>query len=224
MQVNTHSSIQLYSDSTDYVYDVVGANSYLFVLCILARGSSTYTNPGYYGDYNAYQATDGQLTPGNSGFFHSNLEPYPWLQIRLRKPDNSAPEPKPITRVVIYQRCDANELYHSTNFEVKIAESGAETDPTKQVIPQPRLVGGKFCGTTRQVFFTGGTQFTVPCTPTTAAADAEEVWIQKTTLHSHGGGWPNYAGNQWNSYTGNSPAQNSNWPVCFLMINEVVLY
>ena len=140
----------------------------------------------------------------------------------MRKPDDTDFEPKPITRVVIYQRCDANELYHRTNFEVKISED--PTDPTKAVVPSPRLVGGKFCGTTSQLFFTGGTQFTVPCVATTAAVPAKEVWIQKTTLHSQGNGWPNYNGNQWNSYTGNAPAQNSAWPVCFLMINEVVLY
>jgi len=188
----------------------------------LTTGSSVYVNAGYFGDYNAYQATDGQLSPGNSGFYHSNLEPYPWLRIQLRKPDNSDFEPKPITRVVIYQRCDANELYHQTNFEVKISEDPA--DPTKAVTPTPKLIGGLYCGRTTQRFFTGGTQFTVPCQAPASTTDAKEVYIQKTTLHSHGGGWPNYAGNQWNSYTGNAPAQNSNWPVCFLMINEIVLY
>ena len=138
----------------------------------------------------------------------------------MRKPDNSDYEPKPITRVVIYQRCDANKLYHRTNFEVKRSED--LDDPTKAIVPQPRLIGGKFCGRTSQIFFTGGTQFTVPCLA--PPVTAKEVWIQKTTLHSQGNGWPGYNGNQWNSYTGNAPAQNSAWPVCFLMINEVVLY
>ena len=150
------------------------------------------------------------------------MEPYPWLKIQLRKPDNSDFEPKPITRVTIYQRCDANELYHQTNFEIRISED--PEDLAKAVIPSPRLTGGKICDTTSQFFFTGGTQFTVPCDKETAKAMAKEVWIQKTTLHSNGAGWPNFNGNQWNSYAGNNQAQNSNWPVCFLMINEVVLY
>jgi len=190
-------------------------------ICV-AQGSSVYTNGGFFGDYNAYLACDGQLSPGNSGFYHSNLEPYPALRIELKKPDNSDYEVQKITRVVIYQRCDANELYHQTTFDVKISKDPAT--PADAIIPSPRLVGGVYCGNSRQLFFTGGTQFTVPCSATAAALDAKEVWIQKTTLHSHGGGWPNYNGNQWNSYSGNSPAQNSNWPVAFLMINEVVLY
>ena len=185
---------------------------------LLAYGSSVYRNQGYNGDYNAYLATDGQLSPGNSGFFHSNLEPYPALQIQLRKPDNSDYEAKDVNRVEIYQRCDANELYHQTSFQVSWTEDPA----ANPLFASPRLAGGKTCGSTSQVFFTGGTKFLVPCrTPATAA---KEIWIQKTTLHSHGSGWPNYNGNQWNSYSGNAPAQNSNLPVCFLMINEVVLY
>ena len=142
------------------------------------------------------------------------------MRIQLRKPDNSDFEPKDVNRVEIYQRCDANELYHQTAFEVKWTDD--PTDNAKAVIPSPRLVGGKYCSTTNQVFFTGGTKFLVPCRATATAA--KEVWIQKTTLHSHGGGWAGYNGNQWNAYTGNAPAQNSNLPVAFLMINEVVLY
>merc|ERR1719281_2440491 len=53
------------------------------VICV-AYGSSVYRNQGYNGDYNAYLATDGQLSPGNSGFYHSNLEPYPALRIALK--------------------------------------------------------------------------------------------------------------------------------------------
>jgi len=181
-----------------------------------ASASSQYANTGYFGDYRAYLAVDGFLAPGNSGFYHSNLETYPWLKIEFKKVADNAADAKDVNRVQIYQRCDANELYHQTNFEVRA------TDTPGKIFGTPRLTGGKFCGTTSQVFFTGGTSFTVPCpTPVTGA---KEVWIQKTTLHSHGSGWPNYNGNQWNSYTGNSPAQNSNWPVCFLMINEVVIY
>ena len=187
---------------------------------LLGTGSSVYTNAGYFGDYNAYLACDGSLSPGNSGFYHSNLEPYPALRIQLRKPDNSDFEPQTVNRVEIFQRCDANELYHQTAFDIKWSED--PTDNSKAVIPSPRLVGGKYCGNTRQTFFTGGTKFLVPCA--VPAAACKEVWIQKTTLHSHGNGWPNYNGNQWNSYSGNAPAQNSNWPVAFLMINEVVLY
>merc|ERR1719322_1005517 len=33
------------------------------VACV-SQGSSVYQNRGYWGDYNAYQATDGQLSPG----------------------------------------------------------------------------------------------------------------------------------------------------------------
>ena len=192
--------------------------TYNFIL--LATGSSVYANVGYFGDYNAYLATDGQLSPGNSGFYHSNLEPYPALRIELRKPDNSDFEPKDVSRVEIYQRCDANELYHQTAFDIKWTDD--PTDPAKAVVPSPRLVGGKYCSTTRQTFFTGGTKFIVACA--VPAAAAKQIWIQKITLHSHGGGWPNYNGNPYNSYSGNAPAQNSNWPVAFLMINEVVLY
>jgi len=191
------------------------------VVCV-AQGSSTYRNNGYYGDYNAYQAVDGQLAPGNSGFYHSNLEPYPTLRIQFRKPDNSDFEPIDLSRVVIYQRCDANELYHQTQFEIRYTTK-KDMDDGLGVYPSPRLVGGKICATTSQVFFTGGTQFTVPCIGG-PIKDVVEIWIQKTTLHSQGAGWPNYNGNRWNSYSGNAPAQNSNWPVSFLMINEVVVY
>ena len=124
---------------------------------------------------------------------------------------------KDIKRVEIYQRCDANELYHRTSFEIR-----GDPDLDGSVYPSPRMIGGKICATTTQGFTTGGTKFTVPCTPMVTAAKA--VWIQKTTLHSHGAGWPNFNGNRWNSWTGNAPAQNTNAPVCFLMINEVVLY
>jgi len=189
------------------------------VRCV-AQGSSTYISAPYYGDYSAYLAVDGQLSPGNSGFYHSHLEPYPWLRIQLRTPDGSDFVGQDVSRVTIYQRCDANELYHQTAFDIRWSDD--PNDPTKAVFPSPKLTGGNFCATTQQVFFTGGTQFTVPCLLT--ATNAKEIWIQKTTVHSQGAGWPNYNGNQWNSYTGNSPAQNSNWPVAFLMINEVVLY
>ena len=57
-----------------------------------------------------------------------------------------------------------------------------------------------------------------------APTRVKELWIQQTTLHSHGSGWPNYNGNRWNSFSGNAPAQNSNLPVSFMMINEVVVY
>ena len=78
-------------------------NPNFFFFLLLAYGSSVYRNQGYNGDYNAYLATDGQLSPGNSGFFHSNLEPYPALQIQLRKPDNSDYEAKDVNRVEIYK-------------------------------------------------------------------------------------------------------------------------
>jgi hypothetical protein len=182
-----------------------------------ATGSSTYRHAPYYGDYNAYLAVDGQLSPGNSGFYHSALEPYPWLKIELLKPDQT-PEKQTVNRVEVYQRCDANELYHQTHFDIR----GTEDQAATPLYAGPRLTGGKVCATTSQYFFTGGTKFTVPCP--TPIADAKEVWIQKTTLHSHGAGWPNFNGNRWNAPRQGSPAQNSNWPVCFLMINEVVLY
>ena len=191
------------------------------MLSFSAEGSSVYANAGYFGNYGAWQAVDGQLSPGNSGFYHSNLQGYPWLKIQLRKPDNTDFEPKEITRIDVFQRCDANELYHQTAFEIKYSEDVTDA-PAKAVIPTPRLVGGKYCATTQQVFFTGGTKFTVVCRPKTAAA--QEIYIGKTTMHSHGNGWSGFAGNQWNSYTGNAPAQNSAWPVAFLMINEITLY
>merc|ERR1712018_291159 len=104
---------------------------------------STYRHAPYYGIYEPYTAVDGQLAPGNSGFYHTTLEPYPWLKIELVKPDQVTPEPKDVARVEIYQRCDANELYHQTAFEVKWTDD--PTDNAKAVIPSPRLVGGKYC-------------------------------------------------------------------------------
>ena len=32
------------------------------------------------------------------------------------------------------------------------------------------------------------------------SGSADETWIEKQTLFSHGGGWPNYNGAKWNSY------------------------
>merc|ERR1711894_201532 len=77
------------------------------------------------------------------------------------------------TRVVVYQRCDANELYHQTTFDVKISKDPAT--PADAIIPSPRLVGGVYCGNSRQLFFTGGTQFTVPCSSTAMAADGQII-------------------------------------------------
>ena len=58
------------------------------VICS-AEGSSVYHNAGFFGDYNPYLAVDGKLSPGNSGFYHSSLESYPYLKIVLRNPDGS---------------------------------------------------------------------------------------------------------------------------------------
>ena len=69
---------------------------------ILATGSFVYTNVPFLGDYGAYYAVDGQLSHGNSGFFHSDLEGYPWLKIQLKLPDNSDFEPQDTIRVVTY--------------------------------------------------------------------------------------------------------------------------
>ena len=146
------------------------------------------------------------------------MEPYPWLRIELKKSDLTDYLAKPVARVEVYQRCDANELYHPTSFDIR----GTEDQASTPLYASPRLSGGKVCATTSQAFYTGGTKFTVPCP--VPVPDAKEIWIQKTTLHSHGGGWPNYNSNRWNGYSGYAPAQNSNWPVAFLMINEVVLY
>merc|ERR1739848_329640 len=183
-----------------------------------ARGS-VYRHAPFYGDYSPYLAVDGQLSPGNSGFYHSTLEPYPALKISLVKADQITPVDagKDINRVEIYQRCDANELYHRTSFDIR-----GDTVNTGEVYTAPRLVKGKICAVTTQGFTNGGTKFTVPCVPAVAAAF--HVWIQKTTLHSTGAGWPGFNGNQWNSWTGSAPAQNTPNPVAFLMINEVVLY
>merc|ERR1739848_712934 len=121
-----------------------------------ARGS-VYRHAPFYGDYSPYLAVDGQLAPGNSGFYHSTLEPYPWLKIEFVKPDQVTPEPKEVKRVEIYQRCDANELYHQTAFDIR----GTEDQAATPLYARPQLTGGKFCSTTTQVFFTGGTKFTV---------------------------------------------------------------
>jgi len=183
-----------------------------------ATGSSVYRHNGFPGDYNAYLAVDGFLSPGNSGFYHSHYEAYPWLKIDIMKPDLSDFEPKEIKRVQVYQRCDANELYHPTSFDVRVNDGDPGT-----VYAGPRLVGGKVCGTRTFQFGFGGTSFTIPCAA--PIPDAKEVWIQKTTLHSHGAGWPGYGCGQWNNWCGGgTPAQNSNVPACFLMVNEVVLY
>ena len=122
--------------------EVISTFSFLF---LLAEGSSDYRNQRYIGDYNAYLAADGQLSPGNSGFYHSHLEPYLALRIHLRTHDNSDFEAKKVSRVEIYLRCDPNELYHQNAFDVKGTDD--PTDITKAVIPSPRLVGGKYCGT-----------------------------------------------------------------------------
>jgi len=144
------------------------------------------------------------------------------LKIELRKPDNSDYEPKDVYKVEIYLRCDVSDLYHEDHWEVR----GTDDPYDKPVSATPRFVGGQICGTMRMKAFTGGTKFTIVCTA--PIMGAKEIWIQKTrlptTLHSHGSGWPNFNGNQWNSYTGNAPAQNSNWLVTEMAINEVVLY
>ena len=186
---------------------------------MVATGSSTYGWFGYYGDYQAFNAIDGQLSPGNSGFFHSNYEAYPWLKIEITDAAGAL-SAKTINRVQIYQRCDANEIYHQTSFVVLGAKD------VGGVIPTPRLqlngANGLACGQTTQWFFTGGTNFAVVCAAPIAAI--KEVWIQKMTLHSHGAGWPGFAGGRWNTYTGSAPAQNANVPAAFLMINHVVIY
>ena len=86
--------------------------------------TSQYSNANvsFLGDYEAYHAVDGRLSPENSEFFHSDLEVDPWLRIQLKLPDNSDFEPQDIPVVVMYQRCDANELCHQTAFETKWPE------------------------------------------------------------------------------------------------------
>ena len=128
------------------------------------------------------------------------------MRIQLKLPDNSDFEPQDITRMVDYQRFDANEPYHQTAFETKGMEYPNDA-PAIGVIPTPRLVGGIHCATTRQVFFTEGTQVTVPCAPKAVAA--KEIHISKTTHNNHDNGLPGYAGNQLNSFIGPAPAQNS---------------
>ena len=189
----------------------------MIISLYIATGSSVYRHNGFPGDYNAYLAVDGFLSPGNSGFYHSHYEAYPWLKIDSMKADLSDFEPKEIKRVQVYQRCDANERYHPRSYEVRVNDGDPET-----IYAAPRLVGGKICGTRTFQFGFGGTSFTIPCA--TPISDAKEVWIQGTTLYSHGQGWPGYGSGQWNNWNGNSPAQNSNVPCNFLAINEVVLY
>jgi hypothetical protein len=93
-------------------------------------------------------AVDGVLSPGNSGFYHSSLEPYPWLKIELKKSDMTDYLAKPVARVEIYQRCDANELYHQTTFDIR----GTEDQAVTPLYAAPRLIAGKVCSTTSQVF------------------------------------------------------------------------
>ena len=100
------------------------------------------------------------------------------------KPDRSDFEPKEIKRVQVYQRYDANELYHLASYVVKV------NDDPGTVFPAPRLVGGKVCGTRTFQFGFGGTSFMIPCAA--PILDVKEVWIQRTTRHSHGQGLPGY--------------------------------
>ena len=76
---------------------------------------------------------------------------------------------KPVARVEIYQRCDANELYHQTTFDIR----GNEDQAVTPLYAAPRLIAGKVCSTTSQVFFSGGTKFTVPCP--TPIPDVKEI-------------------------------------------------
>ena len=133
-----------------------------------ASASSVYPH-GYFNEqgrfdfYSPHLAVDGLLAPGNTGFFHSNIQPYPWLKIEFRQPEKfpgsagplPAFEPINLHRVEIYQRCDANELYHQTTYEIRY-ETQKDIDIGNGVVPLPRLHGGKICATTNQVFFTGG--------------------------------------------------------------------
>jgi len=175
-----------------------------------AEGSSTLRHANGNVNYQAYLAVDGQLAGGNHGFFHSSLESYPWLKISFMQGDQRTPKPMTVTRVEIYQRCDATELYHQTNFDIR----GTDDQETTPLYAGPRLTGGKICSR-NQVQSTGDTKFTFPCrTPIEAA---KEIWIQKTTVPMYGAGWPNSA-------RGNGGGRRSNVPVSFLMINEVVVF
>ena len=105
-------------------------------------------------------AVDGALSPGNSGFFHSNLELYPWLRVDFVEEDlETKYEKKPITlrRVQVYQRCDAHELYHRTNYQIH-GDEMKDKDTVYDVSPKP-LSGGRICATTSQMFSTGGMVF-----------------------------------------------------------------
>ena len=74
----------------------------IFFNFILATASSVHANVPFLRDYGAYYAVDGQLSRGNSGFFHFDLEGYPWLRIQLKLPDDSDFEPQDTSRVIIY--------------------------------------------------------------------------------------------------------------------------
>merc|ERR1712055_497769 len=121
-----------------------------------ASASSVYGHAPFYGDYKAYLAVDGQLASGNSGFYHSNLEAYPWLKIELVEADYVTPNPMDVKIVELYQRCDANELYHQTAFDIR----GTEDQATTPLYASPQLTGGKLCNTMTSTFYTGGTKFT----------------------------------------------------------------
>lgn len=193
------------------------------IMCF-AIPSSVYQDPNHIGDYGPWNAVDGYLAPDNSGFFHSNYDTYPWLIIQFFDAAVSPPVAKEgstdpgITHIDVYQRCDANELYHRTQFDAWYGEEHGKIS----TFNSPLLSGGKRFGVQNVQMYTSGTKFTISAANRMAVKTAKEVGIQKRTLHSHGRGWPNYNGNNMNRYSGNAPAQNSNVPAAFLMVNEII--
>lgn len=185
-----------------------------------AQGSCEYQgyNYGFTGPYSDDFAVDGMIVPWNSGFFHSCYCTYPWLKVTFYNANFAAVTAlaDPVKAVVVTQRCDANSIYHYTQFE-------SRWSPDEHGIGAfggcNRLTAGNVCGIYSGVMFAGCSQFQIACAAPAAAA--KEFSLQKLTLHSHGQGWPNYGSGQWNAWSGNSPAQNANVPASFLMVNEI---
>ena len=127
------------------------------VMCV-ATGSTVYQDPYGFGNYDASLAVDGQISTGNSGFYHSNLEHYPYLRIQFRKPDDSDYfAPIDLSKVVIHQRCNyAEEVYHQTQYEIRYTTKKDLDNYGQRVHANSKLFGGKLCAITSPVLITGG--------------------------------------------------------------------
>ena len=142
-----------------------------------------------------------------------------WIKLTFTS-DAALTTPKTSTAkvgtIVLVTRCDANSLYHYTQLRAMVS-AAAGTIQAYAGAYGP-ITTGTLCGDWGGACFTGCCQVSITCA---TAAVQQELSVQKLTLHSYGGGWPNYGSGIWNQWSGNSPAQNSNVPANFLMINEI---